>query len=402
MNRWLKHWPAFHEWGGRTRPQPREWDRPGREALTAADPAVLLPAPDEVEDPVLRVILERAQAGSRPRARADKHLVCLAVEGGGMRGAVSAGMCVVLEAVGLVGAIDLIFGVSAGALNGCATAMGRAAFGATLYQDAASHGVIDPVRPLRGGPVIDFDLLFEELIAARKPWSLDRLASGPEFRALATSLETQSLRVLAGFTDIDELMQAVRASASLPRLGGEPPVFRGERMTDGGLREPIPFETAIADGATHVLVLRSRPGGYRMPQLSGLCDSFALRADAELIELVRGHHRVYNRQAAELEHRPAASCSGAHVFQVSVPDGTRVIRRLEPSSQRLVDALRLGAKAMASAIMTEPIDLCWQPVVYRATPLTAEPASPNVCSEGRPRRGPQARTIDPVRDGQPA
>ncbi|MGZ6670432.1 MAG: hypothetical protein ACXVH3_37925 [Solirubrobacteraceae bacterium] len=48
-------------------------------------------------------------------------------------------------------------------------------------------------------PVINFDLLFEELIAARKPLSFERLPSGPEFRAVATSVETHSLLVLADF-----------------------------------------------------------------------------------------------------------------------------------------------------------------------------------------------------------
>jgi predicted acylesterase/phospholipase RssA len=137
------------------------------------------------------------------RSRADDHLVRLAIEGGGMRDAVSAGMCVVLEAAGLVAAFDRIYGVSAGALNGWATAAGQAALTATHYQDAASRRVINRMRPLLRRPVIDFDLLFEELIGARKPQSFERLASGPEFRALATSVETHSLCVLAGFADRD-------------------------------------------------------------------------------------------------------------------------------------------------------------------------------------------------------
>ncbi|MGL1442055.1 patatin-like phospholipase family protein, partial [Vibrio parahaemolyticus] len=73
----------------------------------------------------------------------------------------------------------------------------------------------------------------------------------------ATSLETMTLRVLRGFEDVEELMRAVHASAALPLLGGDPPTFRGERMVDGSLIEPIPFATALREGATHVLVLRS-------------------------------------------------------------------------------------------------------------------------------------------------
>ena len=62
--------------------------------------------PDEVVSPVLRLVLERARAGSRPGRRTDGQVVCLAIEGGGMRGAVSAGMCVVLEAAGLTCAFE--------------------------------------------------------------------------------------------------------------------------------------------------------------------------------------------------------------------------------------------------------------------------------------------------------
>ena len=69
-------------------------------------------------------------------------------------------MCVLLEAAGLVGAFDRIYGASAGAMNGGATAMGHAALG-THYQDAASFGVIKPTRPLLGRSLIDLDLLFE-------------------------------------------------------------------------------------------------------------------------------------------------------------------------------------------------------------------------------------------------
>lgn len=161
--------------------------------LAAARAGEMLRTCDEVENPVLRIVLGRARTGSRPRARADGHLVCLAIEGG-MRGAVSAGMCVVLEAAGLVGGFPRVYGVSAGALNGWATAAGQAALSATHYQDTASANVINRMRPLVRRPVINFDLLFEELIGARKPLSFERLASGPQFRALATSLKLRRIR----------------------------------------------------------------------------------------------------------------------------------------------------------------------------------------------------------------
>lgn len=349
--------------------------RSGSGALVAVDPASLLAAPAEVADPVLRILLDRARSGSRPLGRSDSYRVCLAIEGGGMRGAVSAGMCVVLEAAGLVPAIDRIYGVSAGALNGWATAVGQAAFGVTHYQDAVSYGVINRMRPLVGRPLVDFELLFEELIASRKPLSFGHFCGGPDFRALATSLDSYSLRVLADFSDVDELRQAVRASAALPRLGGEPPMFRGEPMADGGLIEPIPFHTAIEEGATHVLVLRSRPAEYRKPALSELGQVLALRDDPGLVELLKARAGVYNRQADELERGHPGREHGPHVLQIAVPNHVRLIGRLENNGDRVSQAVRSGAQAMASVILREAIDLCWQPVICRTTPRPASARS---------------------------
>jgi predicted patatin/cPLA2 family phospholipase len=233
--------------------------------------------------------------------------------------------------------------------------------------------------------VVNFELLFGEVIGARKPLSFDRLAAGPEFRALATSLETMSLRVLAGFPDMAEAMEAVRASGALPGLGGPAPLFRGERMTDGGLIEPIPFETALAEGATHVLVLRSRSASYRKRSLVGVAEALALHDDPRLVELLRQRQGTYNRLAAELEASDVTQ-DESRVLQIAVPGDTRLIGRLETDADRVAGAVRLGARTMASALITGSIDLCWQPTVYRtgtavpermeAPGLRCRPASP--------------------------
>lgn len=339
--------------------------------LQAVDLAALVRGPVTAGDPVLRVVLERARTGSQPGTRDDDHVVCLAIEGGGMRGAVSAGMCLVLEAAGLTPAFDRIYGVSAGALNGAALAMGQSALSATHYEDAATRRVIHPARPLVGRPVVDLDLLFEDVIAARKPLAFAALRRGPEFRAVATSLTTGEAAVLRDFADLDELMLAVRASAALPRLAGGLPSFRGTPMADGGLVEAIPYERALREGATHVLVLRSRPSGWRKPSLSSRAERMALRGAPALRAIAAAHDGGYNRLAAALQH-----ADDARVTQIAVPDGARLIGRLESSRERVVEALRLGAAAMADAVLERSIELCWQPVAYAALPLPVPAAAP--------------------------
>jgi hypothetical protein len=117
-------------------------DSPG-DNLLARSSATLLSDPSGVTSPILRVILERAWAGSRPRARQDDHLVCLAIAGG--RYAWSG------------------FG------------------GYALYEDAAIRGVIDRMRPLVRRPVVNFARLFAEAIGACKPLSFEGSRRVPSF-----------------------------------------------------------------------------------------------------------------------------------------------------------------------------------------------------------------------------
>ncbi len=324
----------------------------------------LLREPIGSMSPVLRTLLQRTRDGSMPGQRVDDHVVCLAIEGGGMRGAVTAGMCLVLEAAGLTQAFDRVYGVSAGALNGWALCAGQAAVGAMHYQDAVAAGVVDLTGPLWGRPLVDFELLFDDLIAARRPLSFERLASGPDLRVLATSLETTSLRVLQRFEDLGEVLAAVRASSFLPRFSGAAPLFRGEHMADGSLLEPIPLASALEEGATHVLVLRSRPADYRKSALSELGELLALRGEPALAETLRARQAIYNRQAAELqEHRHPA---GTHVHQVAVEGHARLVAPLQASAERVGEALQMGAGAMAGEILARAVDVHWLPVLVAA------------------------------------
>ena len=341
--------------------------------LRAVNPAELLRSPEDVSSRVLQVILERAAAGSRPGARTDEHVVCLAIEGGGLRGSVTAGMCVVLEAAGLVQCFDRVYGVSAGALSAAAVAAGQAALNATRFQDAATRQVISRIRPLVGRAMVDFDFLFAELIAGRKPLALPVPGSAPEVRLLATSLDELSLRVLTDFAGAVELHQAIRASAAMPLVAGPPAMFRGERMADGGLIEAIPHESALRDGATHVLVLRSRPPSFRKPPYLQLAERLAMRRHPEVTDVLRHRPDAYNRQADELERLTQAGESP--VAQITVPDHARIVGRFDPNPSRVVESLRLGAAALARAVLDEPIELCWQPVAYLSAPRTRRSAA---------------------------
>src|SRR6059036_911679 len=84
--------------------------------------------------PVVEIIRRRRAEGSRPGERQDGRRVALAIEGGGMRGVVSAGMTAAIEQLGLRDAFDEVHGASAGAFNAAFLLAGQAGYLATLYQ----------------------------------------------------------------------------------------------------------------------------------------------------------------------------------------------------------------------------------------------------------------------------
>ena len=299
---------------------------------------------------MLRVLLERAAAGSRPDQRDDGHVVCLAVEGGGMRGAVTAGMCAALETAGLVPAFDRIYGCSAGAVNGAFTAAGQASLGATIYEECASRRYIDARRLVRGRPVVDLELVFDELLARKRPLSRDGLANGPDFRAVAVSPRRGQLRVLEDLRDPDETLSAVRASCAVPVLNGAPQRFRGEPLVDGGFLESVPYRSALREGATHVLALRSRDAGYRLPPCPKRQELALRLACPELVTLLRARPRRYNREAEELEALASNPHGRPRVTQVAVPRECRLVEHLDTDVTQIRECLRLGAATIASLL----------------------------------------------------
>jgi predicted patatin/cPLA2 family phospholipase len=209
---------------------------------------------------VLGVLRDRLRTGSTPGHRADGVRVALAIEGGGMRGTVSAGMALALHELDLVPAFDAVYGASAGAITGAWLLSSNPEGLRGWAEPSYAKALIRRRALLRGRPVVDVRRLIEVIYQTEFPMDFGSvLASAVEYHPLATDAATGAstdLRPLIG--DPAELRLALRASASLPFLAGPPVRLRGRRFYDAGVAESIPFRTPLAQGATHVLLLRSR------------------------------------------------------------------------------------------------------------------------------------------------
>ncbi len=255
-----------------------------------------------------------------------------------MRGVISAGAVTALEHLQLAQRFDAVYGVSAGAL-GCAYMLaGQAAMGTTIYfEDLPAVQFLRARRMLAGRPAIALDEVIDEIVARRKRLDVAAVeGAGPEFHILATCLEHRALERPRG-----PLLERLRAAARVPLLSGPPVRINGCRLYDGGLLNPLPVELAAADGATHVLVLRTRPDGRavrRHGHVERAMLSWLRRAHPETRTMPVVPGGRYERQLAAL---PAGvTAHGDTQVQVIVPDAL-------PMSQSEMNprALRAGAWA---------------------------------------------------------
>jgi predicted patatin/cPLA2 family phospholipase len=302
--------------------------------------------------PVLDLIAARLESGSKPHHRSDDEKLVLVIEGGGMRGVVSGGMVTALDELGLHDTFDMVVGTSAGALAGAFFLARQPRMGTSIYyEDLTGREWLDYRRGIKGTPILALDYLFDELMATHKPldWAAVIESSAPLY-AIATEWPSYEKAVFGSFRTPDELRSALRASARIPVITGEPVELNDSLYIDGSLSESIPMQTALDFGATHLLVLLTRPPGKvrRDPgwaqrniafpvmnwKLTGLGKAYSQRAPR------------YRRELALLEQLEA----GGQALGIKVADDAGLVGQLEQNPRALFSGAAKGAEAVHLAL----------------------------------------------------
>ena len=256
-----------------------------------------------------------------------------------MRGAVPAGMCLVLEAAGLIPSFDRIYGCSSGALAGCFAAAGQAALWATSFEDAACRAFIDPRRALRRRPVLDLGYLFDTVSSggagrsrrtgSRAGRSCARSPSRSATPGCACSrASTAPARALAA-----RCGRAARSAAGRARRERLP--RRAARRRRAARADPV-SAARCARAPRTCSVLRSRPAGFRIRPGLRPAELAVARVHPELAPLLRGSHASLQRPRRASSRRCAVRTSGgAAVSQIGAPAGARLVGRLSVDAGRV-------------------------------------------------------------------
>jgi predicted patatin/cPLA2 family phospholipase len=278
--------------------------------------------------------------------------VALAVEGGAMRGVVSAGMVSALEELGFGDVFDAVYGSSAGAVNAAYFLAGQARLGTSIYyEDINNRRFINLGRAAMGRPIVDMGFLLDDVAVHHKRLDVERLlASATPLWVLATDVETGQRATLNGFSDSRGLREALRAGATMPVMAGPPRVYGGRRYLDASLSEPIPVPTAEANGHTHVLALLTRSGAMQ-PRPSAFDRYFVGPGLRRLSpDLARRYLERAEPYAALVEQmqRGTGPAGRAAVLPLKI-DKLR-ISKLERRDEVLQEGARRGRQAVLDAL----------------------------------------------------
>lgn len=310
---------------------------------------------EEELDPVTRVIVARAGQQRSDEGFPDGQRLGLVVEGGAMRGIVSLGMLVLLEQLGASHVFDDIYGSSAGAINSAFFITEQAGIAATVYYDEMlTSGFVSYRRHFRRRPIVSLEYLLDRVVESEKPldWQgvVDSQTRLHPVAFSTTKLQAIDLAPLHSKTDVKE---ALRASARVPIFSGKPVEFRGDRYFDATMFRSIPYQNAVEDGCTHLLVLRTRgPGLFRgAPSLveRRITEPGLRQLDPRLIDVFRARGTHYRTEVEGLEQ--LATQPGPAVLQIAPDAGDPTVGSLTRSHADVIGGAMVGMRAASRALL---------------------------------------------------
>lgn len=266
----------------------------------------------------------------------------LVLEGGGMRGAYTAGVLDYLIEKGV--SFDSIYGVSAGALTGANFKAGQVGRGlrtfAAYLHDERYAG---PQHLLKTGDWFNIDFSYNKIPNELDPADYDTFNASPvNFYSVVSNVETGKAEYIR-ITDLKQQMDLVRASATLPLLSNIVEID-GKKYLDGGSCDSIPLKKSMADGHSKNLVVLTQHRGFtKKPSANRYACRLMYKKYPNYVKAMDNRHNMYNRQLKlvyEMEKQ-----GKAFVIQ---PAAKVEVSRLEKNPARLVELYHQGKMDAAS------------------------------------------------------
>lgn len=272
----------------------------------------------------------------------SKKKTALVLEGGAMRGMYTAAVLDVLMDEGIK--VDAIYATSAGVLFGVnylSGQRGRAIrYNKRFSRDKRYMGLYSL---LTTGNIVNRDFAFYEV-----PFTLD-VFDDEAYKRSKTRMVATLTNVRTGgveYMEIDsvlEQMEVLRAASAMPFVS-HMVELNGELYLDGGLSDSIPLKKCQEDGYERIIVIETRPEGYRKGKTNPIAAKLFYSEYPNLVQTINNRYKAYNAILQDIEELDA---KGEIVLVRPTKD--LKLGRVESNPDRLQEMYDLGiedAKAL--------------------------------------------------------
>ncbi len=259
----------------------------------------------------------------------------LVLEGGAMRGMYTAAVLDVLMDEGIK--VDAIYATSAGVLFGVnylSGQRGRAIrYNKRFARDKRYMGIYSLIT---SGNIINKDFAFYEV-----PFTLDVFdqeaysRSETKMIATVTNVHTGGVEYIE-VKNVFEQMEVLRAASAMPFVS-QMVELDGQLYLDGGLSDSIPLKKCQEDGYERIIVVETRPKGYRKSKTNPIAAKLFYSKYPNLVDTINNRYIGYNSILEEIEEFDAKG----EIVLVR-PSKELHLGRIESNPDRLQEMYDLG------------------------------------------------------------
>jgi len=271
-----------------------------------------------------------------------KKKIALVLEGGGMRGAYTAGCLSWLLHQNLE--FDYHYGISTGAVHLCSFLLKQERYLKELSTHYIVHKNVVGIRPFfREGSIVGYNYLFDELLPNIYHFDNERLLSVAQNTNAKIGIYDLDIckTIYKDVKDIDVEMQYLKAAATLPVIGKIVKIDNHQYL-DGGITDMIPIQEAIKDGCDKFLVITTKPEGY-VRKAAGKFLTTAMRCaypkHKQIYEDYKARHRNYNQQIELIQSKVNEG-----VATYCFPSQNPKVSRIRGNEKDLLELYELGIK----------------------------------------------------------
>lgn len=262
----------------------------------------------------------------------------LVLQGGGIRGAFTAGVLDVFIQNGIE--FEYVIGVSAGALVGTnylAKQVGRSFEIIHGFSHDKRFGSVSNL--VRSHNYFNSEYLFKDIAEKILPFDIDTFNnSSVKFYCVATCLENGGATYFSKTRS--DFWKCLKASMSLPLIS-TPVEIDGNYYLDGGNSEPIPFRKPLDEGYQKIVIVETREKGYRKEnkRLANRVYNRLYGKYPEYLNCLREYPNIYNNRVETIEFLEKSG--KAFVIR---PDKIVSVSRTEKNKEKIKSLYDDGAR----------------------------------------------------------